>query len=79
MNNHTHRYRFSAPLAEGGASGVMWWAGFKQRDVRRTKGRQLEAEVPLDSTSKEEPGFHGDLWMEKKDKSSSEQSTVFEA
>ena len=47
MNNHTHRYRFSAPLAEGGASGVMWWAGFKQRDVRRTKGRQLEAEEQL--------------------------------
>ena len=50
-------------------------------DGQRTEAacRQLEAEVPLDSTSKEEPGFHGDLWMEKKDKSSSEQSTVFEA
>ena len=47
MNNHAQRYRFSVPLAEEGASGVMRWAGFKQRDVRRTKGRQLEAEEQL--------------------------------
>ena len=40
--------------------------------------RQLKADVPLNATSKEEPGFHGDLWMGKKDKSSSEQSTLFE-
>lgn len=47
MHNHTQRYRLSTALAEEGARGVMRWAAFKRRDVRRTKGRRLEAEEQL--------------------------------
>lgn len=47
MHDHAQRYRLSAPLAEEGARGVMRRAAFKQRDVRRTKGRRLEAEEQL--------------------------------
>ena len=46
-HDHAQRYRLSAALAEEEARGVMRRAAFKQRDVRRTKGRRLEAEEQL--------------------------------